>query len=91
MDLWDQLCWLVLLASRPLFALPHPSVLCGRNLHVQHYTQTFKPDLFMLAMLIDIADLYPSIPLSVTLILAEGHNVRGQQDLLALFIPTLFN
>ena len=51
------------------------AVLCGKNLSVEHYIQTFQPNVFLPAMLIGTIDFYHFIPHSVTLTLTGGHKV----------------
>ena len=57
-----------------------PAHLCGRNLSVGHYVQTLQLNLFISAMLLGTVDFSHFIPLSLILILAGGHEVRGKQD-----------
>ena len=54
---------------------------CQTN--IGHYLEIFQQNFVILAIIIGIIDFYHFIPLSVTLVLAEGHKVGTKQDLLA--------
>ena len=68
-----------------------PAVLHGKNFNVGYCKQTFRPNTFILAMLIGTIEFCHFIPLSVTLTLAGGHKVSTEQNLLASFSCILFN
>ena len=48
------------------------TILHGRKFNVGHYTQTFQPDFFTLAMLVGTTDYYHFIPFSLIVTLAGG-------------------
>ena len=52
---------------------------------VSDITRSFRPNVFIPSTLIGIIDIYHFIPHSLTLTLAEGHNVSSKQNLQALF------
>ena len=52
------------------------------------YAQFFQPNSFMPVILKGNIDFYHLIPLSVTLIFAEGLKFSGKQNLFCSFIPT---
>ena len=65
------------------------TVLCGENWNIGHCKQSFKPTLFIAAMLKGTIDPYQFISLS-TLALAWGHKVSRKQILPASLSGTLF-
>ena len=88
MGFFNPLCLYVMLSDH-LVCLPlsfHLSVLHGKNSNVVHYVQTFLPNSLIPAVIIlvtAISNLYQFIPLSMTLTLAEGHDLIGKENLLA--------
>ena len=68
-----------------------PAVIVARSFNTGQQAQTFQPNFFMPAMLIDTIDFYRFRPFSLTLTLAWGHKISTVQNLLASFSCTPFN
>ena len=66
-----------------------PAILQGKNFHVRHCMQTFRPKFCIPAMLKGTIDFNHFIPLSLTSTLVRGHKVSAKQYLLVSFF-TLF-